>query len=124
MRAQAGVRARSPVGQLGGEELEEAVRVGAGVLQHEVVEAGVDELLRHLDVAGDVRAAGELLRDVLGRTVADAASKLTGLGSSLITFQPVSAQRVVSSAAWTPACSSGAQASGTSAYAARSRPRR
>ena len=48
-------------------------------------------------------------------TVVVAAAKLTGLGSSLITFHPVSAQRVVSSAAWAAVSASRAQASGTSA---------
>jgi hypothetical protein len=50
------------------------------------------------------------------RTVFDAASKFTGLGSSLITFQPVRAQRVVRSTSSIPASSVVAQAIGTSAY--------
>ncbi len=49
------------------------------------------------------------------RICAVAASKLTGLGSSLITFQPVSAQRKEASAALAPSLSLSAQASGTSA---------
>ncbi|MFI7434304.1 hypothetical protein [Micromonospora haikouensis] len=40
---------------------------------------------------------------------------LTGLGSSLITFHPVAAHRLVCQAACTACCSSGAQAIGTSA---------
>ncbi|MEU1755741.1 hypothetical protein ABZ436_24215 [Micromonospora matsumotoense] len=48
-------------------------------------------------------------------TVREAASKLTGFGSSLITFQPVTAQRLVSHAARTACCSSGAHANGTPA---------
>ena len=47
--------------------------------------------------------------------LAVAAAKLTGLGSSAITFQPVSANLVFSSTAQAAACSSVAQASGISA---------
>ena len=48
-------------------------------------------------------------------TLRVAASKLTGLNSSDITFQPVSAQRVFSHTARAALSASGAQASGTSA---------
>lgn len=48
-------------------------------------------------------------------TVVVTAAKLTRLGSSLITYHPVSAQQVVSSVAWTAVSASRAQASGTSA---------
>ena len=47
--------------------------------------------------------------------LAVAASKLTGLGSSAMTFQPVSANALFSRTAATAACSSGAHARGSSA---------
>ena len=47
--------------------------------------------------------------------LAVAASKLTGLGSSAITFQPVSANRLFSRTAWAALSSSAAQARGISA---------
>jgi hypothetical protein len=61
----AGFHGPDPVGELLREEVEEPRRVGAGVLQHDVVEADV-ELLDVLDVRLDVRAHGELLGDVVG----------------------------------------------------------
>lgn len=48
--------------------------------------------------------------------LAAAASKFTGFGSSLMTFQPASDQRLDAWAASTALSTSGAQASGTSAY--------
>ncbi len=67
--------------------------------------------------------AGELSPDLIGNHArgggleVDRVSKLTGLGSSAMTFQPVGAELLVASAACTAASSSGAQASGISAYA-------
>jgi hypothetical protein len=79
-----------------------------------VVEAGVGELPRGLQVAPRVGAAGGRLADVVGVTNAVAASKLTGLGSSDMTFQPVGPKRIRRCADSTAVASSGAQANGTS----------
>ncbi len=49
-----------------GEEVDEAVRVRAGVLQHDVVEAGLGVLRTASTYGAGVRADGELLADVLG----------------------------------------------------------
>ena len=56
------------------------------------------------------------------RTVVVAASKFTGFGSSDITFQPVSAQRVVSSTAWAAVSSSAPRPAAPPRSAARTPP--
>src|SRR3954468_6884358 len=64
-------RGAQAAGRLLGEEVDEALRVGAGVLQHDVVEPRIDVLLHVLHVALDVGADGEvepsLLEGVPGR---------------------------------------------------------